>query len=240
MYVCGPTVQSSPAHRPPAQRASLRPPGAAGSRYRGFDVTFVRNVTDIDDKVLATRPTTEQWWALAYRDRARVHRAATPRSASFRPTYEPRATAAIPQMQELIAAPHRRRARLRGRRRTGDVYFDVRSWADVRRAHPPEARRHGGRARTPTRAASATPATSPSGRAQARRAGVGVLGLALGSGPARLAHRVLRDVAALPRRRRSTSTAAGSTCASRTTRTSSPSRPRRATRSRATGCTTGS
>ena len=54
----------------------------------------------------------------------------------------------------------------------------------------------------------------------------------VGRRPPRLAHRVLRDVAALPRRRSSTSTAAASTCASRTTRTSSRSRPPPATRSR--------
>ena len=70
MYVCGPTVQSLAAHRAPASARSSTTSCAAGSRYRGYDVTFVRNVTDIDDKILANaarRQATEPWWALAYR-----------------------------------------------------------------------------------------------------------------------------------------------------------------------------
>ena len=55
-------------------------------------------------------------------------------------------------------------------------------------------RRHGARARTPTRAASATRATSRCGRAaRRRRAGDRVLADAVGPRPARLAHRVLGD-----------------------------------------------
>ena len=59
------------------------------------------------------------------------------------------------------------------------------------------------------------------------------LGLAVGAGPAGLAHRVLGDGRGARSARRSRSTAAGSTSSSRTTRTSSRSRARSATRSRA-------
>ena len=182
----------------------------------------------------------EPWWALAYRDRARVHARRTPRSASCRPTYEPRATASDPADAGAHRAAHRARARVRGRRRLGRRLLRRRDLAVVRRAHPPVARRHGGRGRRrPARQARPARLRPLEGRAS-RRARVGVLGVAVGRRAPGLAHRVLGDVAPLPRRRSSTSTAADSTCASRTTRTSSPSRRRRATRSPATGCTTAS
>src|SRR5690606_40974984 len=87
-------------------------------------VTFVRNVTDIDDKVLANATDTETWWALAYRMELEFT-AAYAAIGIPPPTYEPRATASVPQMQELIGrlidAGHAYAAE-------GSVYFDVRSW----------------------------------------------------------------------------------------------------------------
>ena len=84
----------------------------------------MRNVTDIDDKVLANGSATEPWWALAYR-MEREFTAAYFAIGILPPTYEPRATASIPQMQELIQTLiDRGHAYAAG----GDVYFDVRSW----------------------------------------------------------------------------------------------------------------
>ena len=94
----------------------------------------------------------------------------------------------IELMRRLIDA----RSRLRRRGRLGDVYFDVQS-GRLRRAHPPAHRGHGAGRATPTRAASATRATSPSGRAASRGARDRVLADAVGAGPARLAPRVLGD-----------------------------------------------
>ncbi|WP_460802385.1 cysteine--tRNA ligase [Microbacterium sp. GXF6406] len=128
MYVCGPTVQSGPhiGH----VRAAL-----------GFDilrrwlthcygrVTFVRNVTDIDDKVIDNATATEPWWALAYR-MEQEFTAAYAGVGILSPTYEPRATASIPQMQELIATLIERGHAYPASDGSGDVYFDVRSWSD--------------------------------------------------------------------------------------------------------------
>ena len=206
--------------------------------HRGYDVTFVRNVTDIDDKVLANAAERPSSGGRSPTGWSSSSRPATPRSASCRPTYEPRATASIPQMQELIARLIERGHAYAAADGSGDVYFDTASWpayGELTRQNLDDMEA----------AADADPRGKRDPRdfalwkgAQGGRAGIGVLGVAVGRRAAGLAHRVLGDVAALPRRRSSTSTAADSTCASRTTRTSSPSRRPPATRSRATGCTT--
>jgi len=123
MYVCGPTVQSGPhiGHVRAAVSFDLLRRWLA---HRFGRVTFVRNVTDIDDKVLANATADEPWWALAYRMEREFTRAYDAVGV-LPPTYEPRATASIPQMIELIAELIERRHAYAA---AGDVYFDVRSW----------------------------------------------------------------------------------------------------------------
>ncbi len=128
MYVCGPTVQSEPGiHHVRAAVAFdvLR----RWLTHRFGRVTLVRNVTDIDDKILANATPTEPWWALAYRVE-REFNAAYATVGVLAPTYEPRATGSIPQMLDLIADLIDRGHAYAADDGSGDVYFDVRSWPE--------------------------------------------------------------------------------------------------------------
>ena len=127
IYVCGPTVQSSP-HIGHLRSALVYDQWRRWLSYRGFAVTLVRNVTDIDDKILASAATgTEEWWALAYRYELEFSRGYE-RLGILAPTYEPRATASIPQMQRLIGELIERGHAYVADDSSADVYFDVASW----------------------------------------------------------------------------------------------------------------
>jgi cysteinyl-tRNA synthetase len=109
--------------------------------YRGHRVTVVRNVTDIDDKILAKSEASfapdfsggpgeivaEEWWALAYRYEQEFLKAYDTLGVS-RPTYEPRATGHVPEMHALIQQLIERGHAYPALDDSGDVYFDVRSW----------------------------------------------------------------------------------------------------------------
>lgn len=128
MYVCGPTVQSGP-HIGHVRAALSFDLLRRWLEKRHGRVTFVRNVTDIDDKVLANATEAQPWWALAYRIEQEFS-AAYAGVGILPPTYEPRATASVPQMQELIALLIDRGHAYPASDGSGDVYFDVRSWAE--------------------------------------------------------------------------------------------------------------
>ena len=126
MYVCGATVQSAP-HVGHIRSGVAFDVLARWLRTSGYEVTLVRNVTDIDDKILAKESVENRpWWAVAAHYEREFQKAyeilgCTP------PTVEPRATGHITQMielmQTLIERGHAYAAE-------GDVYFDVRSFAD--------------------------------------------------------------------------------------------------------------
>ncbi|MDJ0459278.1 cysteine--tRNA ligase [Arthrobacter sp. NQ7] len=140
LYYCGATVQGMP-HVGHIRSAIAFDQLTRWLEFRGLRVTVVRNVTDIDDKILAKSEASfapdfspeagevrrEEWWALAYRYEREFLKAYDTLGVS-RPTYEPRATGHIPEMhaliQQLIDRGHAYPA-LDG---SGDVYFDVRSW----------------------------------------------------------------------------------------------------------------
>ena len=101
IYLCGPTVQGAP-HVGHLRSALVYDQLRRWLTVRGHNVTLVRNVTDIDDKVLENAKTSgEQWWALAYRYEIEFNRAYAALGI-LPPSYEPRATAAIPEMLEII------------------------------------------------------------------------------------------------------------------------------------------
>ena len=123
IYVCGATVQASPhiGHIRSGVNFDILRRWLEAS---GNSVIFVRNVTDIDDKILHKAIHEEMpWWALAMkyeRAFADAYRALN----VLPPTYEPRATGHITQMIELMEkliangvayAPG-----------NGDVYLEVR------------------------------------------------------------------------------------------------------------------
>ncbi|WP_104177615.1 cysteine--tRNA ligase [Cryobacterium sp. Y50] len=128
MYVCGPTVQSSP-HIGHLRSALVYDQLRRWLSYRGLNVTFVRNVTDIDDKILINaKGSSEQWWALAYRYELEFT-AGYQRLGILAPTYEPRATASITEMQTLIATLIERGHAYPAADGSADVYFSSASWA---------------------------------------------------------------------------------------------------------------
>lgn len=132
IYVCGPTVQAAP-HIGHLRSALVYDIWRRWLTYRGLDVTLVRNVTDIDDKILtqavdaAAAGSGEQWWALAYRIELEFT-AGYNELGILPPTYEPRATANILEMRELISTLIERGHAYAASDDSGDVYFDTQSW----------------------------------------------------------------------------------------------------------------
>ena len=123
IYLCGATVQAPPhiGHIRSSVNFDILRRWLIAS---GFNVTFVRNVTDIDDKILHKAVHEEiPWWQVAMK----YERAFTEAYDALNvlpPSYEPRATGHITQMVELMQklidngsayAPG-----------NGDVYLEVR------------------------------------------------------------------------------------------------------------------
>ncbi len=127
MYVCGPTVQSEP-HVGHLRSALVYDLWWRWLEYRGFRVTMVRNVTDIDDKILQrSAESGEPWWALASRVEHLFHQASDALRIR-RPAIEPRATGDIPAMVSLVQRLIDRGHAYVAPDGSGDVYFDVSSW----------------------------------------------------------------------------------------------------------------
>jgi cysteinyl-tRNA synthetase len=126
VYVCGATVQAAPhiGHIRSGVNFDILRRWLAAS---GYDVTFLRNVTDIDDKILArAEEESRPWWAVAaHYERTFAH--AYTILGCLPPTLEPRATGHVPAMitlmQRLIDSGHAYAS-------DGDVYFDVTSFPE--------------------------------------------------------------------------------------------------------------
>ena len=101
IYVCGATVQAAPhiGHVRSGVNFDILRRWLIKS---GYSVTFIRNVTDIDDKILQKALVEKMpWWALAMKYERIFTEAYTSLNVSP-PTYEPRATGHITQMIELM------------------------------------------------------------------------------------------------------------------------------------------
>lgn len=124
IYLCGATVQAPP------HVGHIRS-GVAFDVLRrwlidqGYGVTFIRNVTDIDDKIIHNAGHDDvPYWVVAMRNERAFSRAYDALGC-LPPTYEPRATGHIP---EMIAMMQRLITEGYGYATNGDVYFDVRAF----------------------------------------------------------------------------------------------------------------
>lgn len=125
MYVCGMTVYDM-CHLGHARSAVLFDVIYRYLMYRMYEVTFVRNFTDVDDKIInRANELGEDWKSLGERF---IHEFYVDMDALgiLRPTFEPRATEYIDRMQsliqKLISSGHAYEA-------NGDVMFSVNSFS---------------------------------------------------------------------------------------------------------------
>ncbi len=124
IYLCGATVQSPP-HIGHLRSGVSFDILIRWLEFSGYAVTFCRNVTDIDDKVIhAAAHEGVPWWQVAQRNERAFSRAYDVVGCRP-PTVEPRATGQVPEMialmRRLIDGGHAYAS-------DGDVYFEVRSF----------------------------------------------------------------------------------------------------------------
>ena len=101
LYVCGITVYDY-CHLGHARMLVAFDVVVRYLRFRGYDVTYIRNITDVDDKILARAienneaftDVTDRYIAAMHEDEAAL--------SILRPDQEPRATAHIEEMIKMI------------------------------------------------------------------------------------------------------------------------------------------
>jgi cysteinyl-tRNA synthetase len=124
LYLCGPTVYDE-AHLGHARSAISFDLLRRTLEVLGFSVRFVRNITDVDDKILKKMESSgESLAAIAERYSAAYHRDMAALNVAA-PDLEPKATEHIPQMvaliETLLEGGHAYRVE------NGDIYFDTAS-----------------------------------------------------------------------------------------------------------------
>ncbi len=127
LYVCGPTVYDY-FHVGNARTFTVFDMVVRWLRATGYRVTYVRNVTDIDDKIIKrANENGESIEALTERMVGAFRRDYT-RLGLLAPDQEPRATRHVDAMLDMIAALEKKG--LAYRAANGDVYFAVRGFAE--------------------------------------------------------------------------------------------------------------
>ncbi len=127
MYVCGMTVYDL-CHLGHARVLVVFDTVVRYMRYTGLDVNYVRNITDVDDKIIARADeNAEDIAALTERYIQAMHED-TAKLGVLPPSQEPRATASmddiIGMVQKLVDSRHAYQAD------NGDVYYDVSTFND--------------------------------------------------------------------------------------------------------------
>jgi cysteinyl-tRNA synthetase len=140
MYVCGMTVYDY-CHLGHARMLVVFDMIARYLRARGFNLIYVRNITDIDDKIIKrAAESNESIESLTARFTAAMDEDAAALGV-LKPDLEPRATQHIPAIIEMIVRLERKGLAYKGA--NGDVYFDVSGFPDYGRLsgkHPDELR----------------------------------------------------------------------------------------------------
>jgi cysteinyl-tRNA synthetase len=130
LYVCGPTVYDY-FHVGNARTFTVFDMVVRWLRATGYRVTYVRNITDIDDKIIKrAHENGEPIDALTERMVA-AFRADYTRLGLLAPDHEPRATRHVPAMLDMIALLEKNGLAYRGA--NGDVYYAVRGFAEYGR-----------------------------------------------------------------------------------------------------------
>jgi cysteinyl-tRNA synthetase len=125
IYVCGPTVYDTP-HIGNARPAVVFDVLRRHLAWRGYDVFFVRNITDVDDKLIKKANDEGTQMAVVAERYARVYEDAMKALNILPPDVTPRASAHIPEMIELIAELESKGLAYAGE---GSVYFAVERFA---------------------------------------------------------------------------------------------------------------
>ncbi len=127
MYVCGMTVYDY-CHIGHARVMVGFDVVVRWLRHIGYDVNYVRNITDIDDKIInRAKDNGESIYQLTDRFIKAMHEDADNLGCE-RPNSEPKATDFIPQMQHLIQTLESKKLAYQGA--TGDVYYAVENFAE--------------------------------------------------------------------------------------------------------------
>lgn len=125
MYVCGPTVQSAP-HLGHLRSALVYDILARWLRASDYTVTMVRNVTDIDDKVLVNAG--DHDWREFAKEVEATFDDAYEKLNILEPTHKPHATEHIEDMVALVEKLIRLGHAYQASDGSANVFFDTASW----------------------------------------------------------------------------------------------------------------